>query len=93
RDEERLAFLRERLIAALRRLGRMKLETRRYRVSVYQSGQPPVELRVPVEALPDELVRIERKPDLRAIRQALEEGRIGEDVAVLGERKWSVRIS
>jgi len=43
--------------------------------------------------LPDELVRIERKPDLRAIRQALEEGRIGEDVAVLGERKWSVRIS
>jgi len=40
-----------------------------------------------------ELVRIERKPDLRAIRQALEEGRIGEDVAVLGERKWTLRIS
>ena len=93
RDEERLAFLRERLIAALRLLGRTKLETTRYRVSIYQSGQPPVELRLPPEALPDELVRIERKPDLRAIRQALEEGRIGEDVAVLGERKWTLRIS
>ncbi len=93
RDERQLAFLRERLIAALRRLGRMKLETRRYRVAVYQSGQPPVALRVPVEALPDELVRIRREPDLKAIRQALEEGRIGADIAVLGEPKWTVRIT
>ena len=92
-DEELHRFLKTRLIEALRMLGRTRLETTRYRLSVYQSGQPPVVLRVSPEELPDELVRIERKPDLHAIRKALIEGRLSPEVAELGERTWTIRIS
>lgn len=71
------------------------IETQRYRITLAQNGgKQPVMLSVPVEELPPDylLEMTTYKPDMEAIRQALENGA---DIpgAELGERGFNIRIT
>jgi len=81
----------ERMQNAMDALGLTKIKTALNTVSIQKNGgKLPLILDVLPDDLPDSLVRIERKPDMEAIRGYLEDG--GEGVAHFGERGRSLRI-
>lgn len=72
-DEQKAGWLRERLMWAMQRLDRPKVETDRFRVSVQKNGgMQPLEI---VGDVPPEFRRVVSEPDTAAIRTALVEGK------------------
>jgi len=94
RDEEQAAYLKGRLMHFFQQHGLKTIETRRYRLTLQRSGgRTPVVLHVEdPETLPEAFQRVKVRPDMNAIREALERGE-QLDFAELGERGYFVRIS
>lgn len=93
-EENRARYLKQRLLHALDAMGIGRVDTDRYRVSTANNGgKIPVVCEVGVDDLPEQFVRtkIEHKPDLDALREALEQGAEVPGVR-LGERGRSLRI-
>ncbi len=91
-DKNNAERLKERLKYNLEAMGRLKVETPRYRVTVAKNGgKIPLVVNARVEELPADCVRTELKPDNDAIRSKLE---AGEAIAgcTLGDRGTSLRI-
>ncbi len=91
-DENNAKNLKEHLKYILQKIGRSKVETPRFRVSVARNGGlAPLFVRARVDELPVELTRTEIMVDNDAIRKKLE---AGEHVygCELGERGTSLRI-
>lgn len=102
-EEKRIAENRKRLEAGVERLkqnlfesmkatGKEKFKTELFSFSIQKNGGAlPVIVDVPTEKLPDELVQITEKPDLKAIAKHIEE--TGDlSYAHFGERGESLRI-
>ena len=94
-DEALVARLKDRMLFAMQVLGRERVDTPRFRLTIRTAGgKPPVVLRVDrPEDLPPRFQRIVVAADLEALRQALTEGDpAAEAVAYLGERKQYLSI-
>lgn len=89
-DENNARRLKSRMLWALDRLGLRRLDTDRFRLTVAGNGG-----KVPVEVLgdvPDTYMIVSRRPDMDAIRQALESGKEVPG-ARLGERGQHLRVA
>ena len=102
-EEKRIAEKRKRLETSIERLkqnlfdsmkitGKEKFKTELFSFSIQKNGGAiPVIVDVPTEKLPDDLVQITEKPDLKAIAKYIEE--TGDlTYAHFGERGESLRI-
>lgn len=102
-EEKRIAANRKRLEAGIERLkqnlyesmkatGKEKFKTDLFSFSIQKNGGAlPVVVDVPTEKLPDDLVQITEKPDLKAIAKYIEDtGDV--TYAHFGERGESLRI-
>lgn len=102
-EEKRIAEKRKRLETSVERLkqnlfdsmkatGKEKFKTELFSFSIQKNGGAiPVIVDVPTEKLPDDLVQITEKPDLKAIAKYIEE--TGDlTYAHFGERGESLRI-
>ncbi len=95
RSDEALAFrLKERMMAAMQALGKEKVETPRFRLSVRTAGgKQAVVLKVAPEELPLRFQRQRIEADLDALRAALEAGdQEALEVAELAARKRYLSI-
>ena len=91
-DENNLNNLKERLKYHLEAIGRIKVETPRFRFTVAKNGGlAPLTVNALVDELPEDCVRTEIKPDNDAIRKKLEAGQSVYGCE-LGERGTSLRI-
>lgn len=86
------AYLRQRLLEALQRLGADKLATARNTVSVCTNAQAPLTIKEGA-TIPDTFIKVERheRPDLEAIRAHLEAGNVL-SFASIGPKGKHVRI-
>ena len=93
-DEEQADYLKGRLMYFFEKHGLKTVETLRYRLTLQRSGgRAPVVLHTDdASTLPEAFQRVKVRPDLNAIREALERGE-ELDFAELGERGYFVRIS
>lgn len=98
--ESRVAYLKEMLKGHMERTGVDKLHTAEgFTVSIVRNGgNAPIEFLVPVDHLPDDLCKIERKPDLNKIRHEIKLSDSSSELtrfpyAVEGERGTHLRIS
>jgi hypothetical protein len=94
-DEALVARLKDRMMAAMQALGRDRVDTPRFRLSIRAAGgKVPVVLRVErPEELPSRFRRISIAPDLETIRAALEAGDPeAASIAEFGERKRYLSI-
>ena len=90
--EENIKRLKENLQAAMVETGKTKFKTELFSFSIQKNGGAlPVIVDVEVADLPDDLVQITEKPDLKAIAKFLEKNPDSE-LAHFGERGESLRI-
>ena len=84
--------LKQNLFEAMKTTGKTKFKTDLFSFAIQKNGGSiPVIVEVPTEKLPDDLVIVSEKPDLKAIQKYIEEtGDI--TYAHLGERGESLRI-
>jgi hypothetical protein len=83
-DQQKARNLKARLLYFFGLEGIEKLETKNFRLSVCQNGgHQPFEITVPAEMLPDQCKKVEVKPDMDFIRQALKGGALIHGVNVL----------
>lgn len=84
--------LKQNLFEAMKTTGKTKFKTDLFSFAIQKNGGSiPVIVDVPTEKLPDDLVIVSEKPDLKAIQKYIEEtGDI--TYAHLGERGESLRI-
>ena len=90
--EENIKRLKENLQAAMVETGKTKFKTELFSFSIQKNGGAlPVIVDVETADLPDDLVQITEKPDLKAIAKFLEKNPDSE-LAHFGERGESLRI-
>lgn len=90
--EENIKRLKENLQAAMVETGKTKFKTELFSFSIQKNGGAlPVIVDVEAADLPDDLVQITEKPDLKAIAKFLEKNPDSE-LAHFGERGESLRI-
>lgn len=83
--------LKQNLFNSMKATGKTKFKTDLFGFSIQKNGGAlPVIVDVPTDQLPDELVIIEEKPNLKAIAKLLEDGEV--PYAHFGERGESLRI-
>ena len=84
--------LKQNLFDSMKATGKEKFKTELFNFSIQKNGGAlPVIVHVPTEKLPDDLVQITEKPDLKAIAKYIEE--TGDlTYAHFGERGESLRI-
>lgn len=92
--EKSVKQLKENLQAAMIETGKRKFKTDLFSFNIAKNGGAlPVVVDVETWALPDELVKIEEKPNLKAIETLLKENpERGAKYAHFGERGESIRI-
>ena len=90
--EKSIERLKETLYKAMKETGKTKFKTERFSFNIAKNGGAvPLKLLVDVDALPDELVTIERKPNKKAITEYIND--TGDlTYAEFGERGESLRI-
>lgn len=89
--ETAIDHLKQNLFNSMKLTGKTKFKTDLFSFSIQKNGGTlPVIMDVPTERLPDDLVIIEEKPNLKAIAKLLEEGEV--PYAHFGERGESLRI-
>ena len=84
-DKQRAEKLREAVLASLQMLGKEKMQTARFQLSVVgNGGLEPVSVSVSVDQLPEkyQVVKTEVRPDKTALREALKNGEQIEGVAL-----------
>lgn len=92
-DQNTASSLESRLEQFFLRHGFKKIETPRFQVRVQRNGGiAPLEILVPVNELPEDVLRLKPEPNKELIRQRIEAGE-KVDYAVLHERGYSVRIA
>ena len=90
--ETNIASLKARMFESMKLTGKTKIKGDLFTVSIQQNGgKPPVIVDVKTEDLPDELVKIEEKPDLDAIAAYIEKNPDNK-LAHFGVRGESLRI-
>ena len=90
--ENNIAALKARMFDSMKATGKTKIKGDLFTVSIQANGgKIPVIVDVDTSALPDELVRIEEKPDLDAIAAYIE-ANPKNNYAHFGERGESIRI-
>lgn len=89
--ENAIEHLKQNLFNSMKATGKTKFKTDLFNFSIQKNGGAlPVIVDVSTDELPDNLVIIEEKPNLKAIAKLLEEGQI--PYAHFGERGESLRI-
>lgn len=92
-DQNTAHSLESRLIQFYLRHNFKKIETPRFQVRVQlNGGVPRLEVLVPTDELPEDVIRLRPEPNKELIRKRIEAGE-KVDYAVLHEREYSVRIA
>ena len=90
--ETNITNLKARMFDSMKQTGKTKIKGTLFTVSIQANGgKIPVIVDVPTEKLPDDLVKIEEKPDLEAIAAYID-NHPETDLAHYGERGESLRI-
>lgn len=90
--ENNIDALKARMFDSMKATGKTKIKGSVFTVSIQANGgKIPVIVDVPTEKLPDDLVKIEEKPDLDAIATYIEQ-HPGTPLGHFGERGESLRI-
>lgn len=89
--ENAITKLKQNLFDSMKLIGKTKFKTDLFSFSIQKNGGAlPVIVDVPTDQLPDDLVVIEEKPNLKAIAKLIEEGNV--KYGHFGERGESLRI-
>lgn len=90
--ENNIEALKARMFDSMKATGKTKIKGSVFTVSIQANGgKIPVIVDVPTEKLPDDLVKIEEKPDLEALA-AFIDAHPGTNLAHYGDRGESLRI-